>query len=218
LKSLGAGGGIISMTLTYPLITIGTRMQTSHGKQTFTDSLLKTYKKEGIAGLYSGLDTAVFGIAVTNGVYYYWYEIAKKAFEKDGKLSIAESLLAGGLAGAATVLVTNPIWVLNTRLASGKGNKSIDEDSPSSSQEQLVKDQSAFDVLLSIIREEGVQSLWQGVWPALILVANPSIQYMAFEQLKQLMTDKWRALNSFDYFLLGAVSKLAATFITYPYM
>jgi adenine nucleotide transporter 17 len=28
-------------------------------------------KREGIAGLYSGIDSALFGISVTNFVYYY---------------------------------------------------------------------------------------------------------------------------------------------------
>lgn len=120
--------------------------------------------------------------------------------------------------GVATVLITNPVWVINTRLATG--NKRLEEDdspgntppgsrksSASSLQQQqqaqlrsfrngnasaadtsisesstAVSDkkakENAIQLLFSILREEGVGSLWQGVMPALILVANPSIQYM----------------------------------------
>jgi adenine nucleotide transporter 17 len=68
-----------------------------------------------------------------------------------------------------------------------------------------------------MIKDNGIKSFWQGVAPALILVANPIIQYTVFEKLKTRIS-KTRALTSFDFFLLGAVSKLAATSITYPYM
>lgn len=51
---------------------------------------------------------------MTNGVYYYFYEgvkdLLEKARQKAGPLTTAESMLAGMLAGSATVLVTNPIW------------------------------------------------------------------------------------------------------------
>lgn len=38
--------------------------------QTLKEALIKTFKKEGVSGLYSGLSSSLFGIAVTNGVYY----------------------------------------------------------------------------------------------------------------------------------------------------
>ena len=46
---------------------------------------------------------------------------------------------------------------------------------------------------------------------------NPIIQYTVFEQIKNFIAKK-RQLGNFDFFLLGAISKLAATSITYPYM
>lgn len=71
-------------------------------------------EKEGLTGLYTGLQSALFGIGVTNGVYYYFYEAVKDIRQKArgavGPLTTAESMLAGMLAGCATVLATNPIW------------------------------------------------------------------------------------------------------------
>ena len=59
---------------------------------------------------------------------------------------------------------------------------------------------------------------WRGLGPALVLVINPIIQYTVFEQLKnilvQIRTAKLRSrgtvasLSDWDFFLLGAVSKL----------
>lgn len=75
----------------------------------------------------------------------------------------------------------------------------------------------AFSVFLSILKNEGIAGLYSGVMAALVLVINPIIQYTVFEQMKNKLA-KMKTLSNFDFFLLGAVSKLCATAITYPYM
>lgn len=59
--------------------------------------------------------------------------------------------------------------------------------------------------------------MYKGVIPALVLVINPIIQYTAFEKLKE-SREKVKILTTIDFFILGALSKLLATSITYPYM
>lgn len=69
----GAGGGLLAMALTYPLVTLSTRSQVE-SKKAHTNVLQaakRIVEREGIAGLYSGLESALFGITVTNFVYYY---------------------------------------------------------------------------------------------------------------------------------------------------
>ncbi|KAG9066571.1 hypothetical protein KI688_012479 [Linnemannia hyalina] len=206
----GAGGGIISMALTYPLITISSRLQVQKNKESKDayknglDAVKKIVAKEGISGLYSGLDSALFGISLTNYCYYYFYEFTKSVIDK-AQMSTLESMSAGAVAGAATVMITNPIWVINTRIATR--NASAPNSRPLGTVETAQQ----------MIKDNGIKSFWQGVMPALILVANPIIQYTVFEKLKARIV-KTRALSGFDFFLLGAVSKLAATSITYPYI
>ncbi|KAG0359409.1 MAG: mitochondrial carrier domain-containing protein [Linnemannia gamsii] len=206
----GAGGGIISMAMTYPLITISSRLQVQKNKDSKEaykggmDAVKKIVAKEGIAGLYSGLDSALFGISLTNYCYYYFYEFTKATINK-AQMSTLESMSAGAVAGAATVMITNPIWVINTRIATR--NASAPNSRPMGTLETAQQ----------MIKDNGFKSFWQGVMPALILVANPIIQYTVFEKIKARIA-KTRALSSFDFFLLGAVSKLAATSITYPYI
>ncbi|KAJ2029335.1 hypothetical protein IW146_009234 [Coemansia sp. RSA 922] len=211
----GAGGGIISMAVTYPLITVNTRLQVQRKKDSTSytgnmDALRKILSTEGIAGLFSGLESALFGAAVTNGVYYYFFEAVKAAFERASKrknMSTVESMVSGAVAGAMTCIITNPIWVVNTRLTVKQ--KNLDNE-----QEETPTTVQAF---TEIIKEDGVLALWQGIIPALILVINPIIQYTAFEQLKN-KVERFRKLGSLDFFVLGAISKLAATSITYPYI
>ncbi|OBZ89534.1 Mitochondrial substrate carrier family protein Q [Choanephora cucurbitarum] len=213
----GAGGGIVSMALTYPLVSVSSRLQVQKndtGKDAYKntmDAFVKILAKEGPRGLYSGLSSGIFGIAVTNGVYYYCYEAVKSIFEKTkgkGKsMSTGESMLAGALAGSAVVLATHPIWTVNTRLTVKKGVEG-DEKAPKAN---------ALSVGLQILQKEGVAGLYAGVKAALVLVINPIIQYTVFEQAKNKIS-KHKALGNLDFFLLGALSKLCATAITYPYI
>ncbi|KAJ2997008.1 hypothetical protein HDV02_005952 [Globomyces sp. JEL0801] len=207
-----AGGGILSMALTYPLITISTRSQvdSKEVKLSQLQTAKKILKDEGVQGLYAGMNSALFGIAVTQAVYYYWYEMIKAGFEAKlaagQAISIVESMITGSIAGTFTSLITNPIWVINTRL--------LVKDDSGNKKEKIGFKQAA----LKIYKEEGVVGFWRGIVPALILVINPVIQYTVFERLKAWWEIKKKDLSAFDFFLLGAISKLCATSLTYPYI
>lgn len=57
----------------YPLITLSTRAQVEKKKASTgtLDAAKRIIDREGVVGLYAGLDSALFGITVTNFVYYY---------------------------------------------------------------------------------------------------------------------------------------------------
>ena len=121
--------------------------------------------------------------------------------------------MAGALAGSATVLITNPIWVVNTRMTARR-SESEEQVLPGS---KPAKSPSTLGTLLSIIRDEGFSRLFAGVMPALVLVINPILQYTFFDQMKN-MLEKKRRVTPTDAFYLGAFGKLLATSITYPYI
>ncbi len=75
-----------------------------------------------------------------------------------------------------------------------------------------------FDMAKIILKEEGILGFFKGLGPSLILVMNPIIQYTAFEKLKTYFEKWFPTLNALHFFALGALSKLAATGTTYPYM
>ncbi|KAG6317934.1 hypothetical protein E4U22_005769 [Claviceps purpurea] len=218
----GAGGGILSMVLTYPLITLSTRAQVESKKAEtkFIDAVQRIVAREGIAGLYSGINSALFGISVTNFVYYYWYEWTRAFFEKaataagraNKKLTTVESMIAGAIAGSATVIITNPIWVINTRVTTRQKHSQADLEAgkPAASPTTM-------GTLMSLLRNEGPQALFSGVLPALVLVINPILQYTLFEQMKNAV-EKRRKVTPAVAFFLGALGKLFATSVTYPYI
>lgn len=127
-------------------------------------------------------------------------------------------MIAGALAGSATVLMTNPIWVVNTRMTARQNESDL--PSTSDAEKQRIKRKrapSTIGTLLSIIRQEGFMQLFAGVLPALVLVINPILQYTIFEQLKNVL-ERRRRVTPTDSFYLGAFGKLMATSITYPYI
>ncbi|KAL7316962.1 hypothetical protein PS15m_003379 [Mucor circinelloides] len=213
----GAGGGIISMMITYPLVAISSRLQVQknnslrkdeHYKNT-VDAFVKIINREGPKGLYSGFASGIFGIAVTNGVYYYCYEAVKKLVTKQdqGPITTTQSIISGSLAGIAVVIATHPIWTVNTRMSVQRRTLSSKNKRPTTLQ-----------VFLYILKKEGIVGLYSGCKAAMILVMNPIIQYAIFENLKARMMASKGGLSGSDYFLLGALSKLCATIIMYPYI
>ena len=141
-------------------------------------------------------------------------------------MTTAESMLAGLIAGSATVILTNPIWVVNTRETARKdipSSESKEKDltllpAGEAAKEAAHKPTGFLRILRDIIKTEGVAALWSGVIPALVLVINPIIQYTVFEQLKNVLERRKQArLTPNDAFLLGALGKLIATGVTYPY-
>ncbi|ORX51045.1 peroxisomal membrane protein [Piromyces finnis] len=211
----GALAGTCATIVTYPLLTITLRQAVTKNneKKSLYETVKQIVKDKKFLDLYSGLSSSIFGGAVTNGVYFFWYELSKsniKNCTKHETMSTLESILASTCAGTATTVTTHPIWLINTRCAAKVSL--ANEADPSS-----VKSIGAIETLKRIIKEEGFFSLWNGIIPALILVSNPVIQYTTFEQLKNLLLKKKEKLGALDIFILGAIAKLCATVSTYPY-
>ena len=181
----------------------------------------KIIAREGVSGLYAGINSALFGISVTNFVYYYWYEWTRAFFEKAAikagrasqKLTTIESMIAGAIAGSATVIITNPIWVINTRVTTRKQSQEGDVEAGV----EASKPPSTIGTLMALLKNEGPQALFSGVIPALVLVINPILQYTLFEQMKNAVEKKRKVTPTIAFFM-GALGKLFATSVTYPYI
>ncbi|SCU93433.1 LAMI_0E14356g1_1 [Lachancea mirantina] len=204
----GAAGGALSITLTYPLMSLTTKLQTTSDdekKQSTREVVKNMLQKDGWKAMFSGLESAIYGMTLSNFVYYYFYELSsgyvKKIFGSK-QLNTLESFLVGTVAGSATATASNPLWVANTRMTVQKSSAGT------------------FQTIYQISRDEGFQALFKGLKPALVLVINPIIQYTVFEQLKNTVLNLTgsKVLSPSWAFLLGALGKLVATGLTYPYV
>ncbi|KAM7324803.1 hypothetical protein ACRRTK_017108 [Alexandromys fortis] len=123
--------------------------------------------------------------------------------------STGNYLVVGFVAGVVNVLLTTPLWVVNTRLKLQKA-KFQNEDIIPTNYKGII------DAFHQIIRDEGVLALWNGTFSSLLLVFNPAIQFMFYEGLKRQLLKKRMKLSSLDVFIIGAVAKAVATTVTYP--
>ncbi|RDX95234.1 Peroxisomal nicotinamide adenine dinucleotide carrier [Mucuna pruriens] len=269
----GAGGGIIAQIITYPLQTVNTRQQTertlkrnkqslllqSSNSTTARGTLLQIFQvigSEGWGGLYSGLKPSLLGTAASQGIYYYFYQVFKNkavaiaAARKvkgrgDGTVGMFGWLVVAAMAGSLNVLLTNPIWVLVTRMQTHtQAERKIMEEkkaalrkdasestiSSSTLQDKLAELNSrkprpygTIHAANEVFNEAGAVGFWKGVIPALIMVCNPSIQFMIYESsLKHLRAKRAAkkqgntSISALEVFLVGAIAKLGATVSTYP--
>ncbi|KAG8903359.1 hypothetical protein FRC00_000112, partial [Tulasnella sp. 408] len=174
-----------------PLIFLSTRaaVDKNKDKKSVKQAVLEVLENEGITGLYSGLSSSLLGIAVTNFVYYGFYEKSKSVVlrSRPGKgLTTLESILVGMIAGSATSIISNPIWVIQTTQAVRTMEPTSSETATrdSSVPAQKPRKLGFVQTINHILENEGFLAFWRGIGPALALVVNPVIQYTVFEQLK----------------------------------
>ncbi|XP_074556317.1 peroxisomal nicotinamide adenine dinucleotide carrier-like [Curcuma longa] len=265
----GAGGGIIAQIITYPVQIVNTRQQTERiAKKTSQASaiggghfpsvggtiyqMFQLIKMEGWGGLYSGLKPSLVGTAASQGIYYYFYQLLKNKAESiaaarkkkglgDGTVGMFSWLVVAAIAGSLNVLLTNPIWVLVTRMQTHtqaerkimevrkeailKESARITNVENELAKLELIKPQpyGTFQAVREVYDEAGIKGFWKGLIPTLIMVCNPSIQFMIYEtSLKHLRKKRSgnkngvKDVTALQVFLLGALAKLGATLVTYP--
>ncbi|CAI8605309.1 unnamed protein product [Vicia faba] len=163
----------------------------------------------------------------------------------DGTVGMSGWLIVAAIAGSLNVLFTNPIWVLVTRMQTHMQaeRKIMDEKKEAlrkAASESNLSGSTLEDKLADlnsskprpfgtvhaaneVYNEAGIVGFWKGVIPALIMVCNPSIQFMIYESSLKHLREKRSAkkqgdttITALEVFLVGAIAKLGATVATYP--
>lgn len=200
-------------------------------------------KLEGWRSFYDGLAPSVVGTAASQGVYYYLYQIFRNKAEDsarsrqkagfgDGTVGIFKSLSVAALSGCLNVLLTNPIWVVVTRMQTHKKKESthpihglplvLEEVNNSSACDEAIP-YGTRNAVQELYGEAGFLGFWKGVVPTLIMVSNPSIQFMLYETLLKKIKKRRElgrvgtdGITALEIFIFGAIAKLGATAVTYP--
>lgn len=194
----GSVASCSSMALMYPLDRLKIVLQVNAGadqQETTLNILRRFYEKEGIRGYYRGLTPIVQTVAISQFVYFYIFEGLKKLCPK-GAMSL---LLASSVAGILNMAATEPLWKASVQLQSGQ------HDSRNSTLSEQMR---------SLIKIDGISSLWSGFPLSIWLTSNPVIQFFAYDSLKAAL--KRTNLSNFEAFFLGMIAKGIATTLTYP--
>ncbi|XP_053107962.1 peroxisomal membrane protein PMP34 isoform X2 [Hemicordylus capensis] len=176
----GAVGSVTAMTVFFPLDTARLRLQVDEKRKSKTTHtvLLEIIKEEGLLAPYRGWFPVISSLCCSNFVYFYTFNSLKAMWVKGHHSTTGKDLILGIVAGIVNVLLTTPLWVVNTRLKL-QGAKFRNEDIIPTNYKGIV------DAFHQIIREEGILALWNGTFPSLLLVFNPAIQFMFYEGLKR---------------------------------
>lgn len=192
LQRLVCGGmaGITSVTCTYPLDIVRTRLsiQTAsfaslskaEGKiPGMWELMVKIYKTEGgMRGLYGGIVPTIAGVAPYVGLNFMVYESVRHYFTAPGEKNPVwyRKLAAGAISGAVAQTCTYPFDVLRRRFQintmSGMGYQYT----------------SISNAVVTIVKEEGIRGLYKGLGPNLLKVA-PSMasSWLSFEVTRDLL-------------------------------
>ncbi|EED12536.1 mitochondrial folate carrier protein Flx1, putative [Talaromyces stipitatus ATCC 10500] len=224
----GLTAGVVSTLTLHPLDLIKTRLQIDRISRTRVGSSLRIfneiYKREGgLRALYRGLTPNIIGNSASWSLYFLFYgnikdvlaqARVKRVDDSDGKgqkLSASEYFLASGAAGLLTSILTNPIWVIKTRMLS-TGSKA-----PGAYPSFIAG-------ATQILRTEGIRGFYRGLVPALFGVSHGAFQFMAYEKLKSYRLRSTTAgenqkgeFSNIELLLISGLSKTFAGCITYPY-
>ncbi|XP_040047811.1 peroxisomal membrane protein PMP34 [Gasterosteus aculeatus] len=208
----GAMGSVTAMTVFFPLDSARLRLQVDENRRAKSTPaiLAEIIKEEGLSAMYRGWFPVICSLCCSNFVYFYCFHSLKAGWLKGKQSTASTDLVVGFAAGVINVLLTTPLWVVNTRLKL-QGSKFRNAHIRPTNYSGIL------DSFAQIVRGEGVGALWNGTLPSLLLVLNPAIQFMIYEGLKrQMRRGLLRELSSVEVFIIGAVAKAVSTIATYP--
>lgn len=161
-----------------------------------------------IGEYYRGISPNLLGNIAGWGLYFTLYAEFKSHLATPQARPI-DYFASSALAGVATSVLTNPIWVLKTRILG------------------LVRtDARAYKLVLDGVRQilahEGVASFWKGTIPSMFGVLQASLQFTLYDHMKG-WTARRRgpehldaALSTAQYIYISAASKIASSMVMYP--
>ncbi|CAH0767427.1 unnamed protein product [Diatraea saccharalis] len=219
----GISGGVTSTLILHPLDLIKIRFAVNDGRTAtiprydgLGSAFVTIVKQEGVKGLYRGVTPNVWGSGSAWGFYFLFYNAIKTWIQGGNArtpLGPGLHMLAAAEAGILSLVMTNPIWVVKTRLCLQYSEDHMAEHK---------RYRGMVDGLTKIYRTEGIRGLYRGFVPGMFGVSHGALQFMTYEEMKN-RYNQYRnlpidiKLTSAEYLTFAAVSKLVAAGATYPY-
>ncbi|XP_066957835.1 solute carrier family 25 member 32 [Macrobrachium rosenbergii] len=222
----GVSGGVASTLILHPLDLLKIRFAVSDGSASskphytgLTQAIAQIFRHEGIRGLYRGVTPNVWGAGSAWGLYFLFYNAIKTWFQSgNSKVDIGPGLhmVAAAEAGVLTLVMTNPIWVVKTRMCLQYA------EGPGKVLEGSVRYNGMMDAFVKTYKYEGVRGLYKGFVPGIFGVSHGALQFMAYEELKSAYNRYHNMpidtkLTTVEYLGFASLSKLFAAVTTYPY-
>ncbi|KZT58579.1 mitochondrial carrier [Calocera cornea HHB12733] len=201
----GALAGICSVVTTYPLDLVRSRLSIASASLSTSFNpdgsakkipgiwgmTAKVYAEEGgVRGLYKGIVPTAVGVAPYVGINFAAYELLRGIITPPDKQTTLRKLLCGALAGTISQTCTYPLDVLRRKMqVNGMKDPVLG-----------VRYSSATGAVITILKTEGIQGMYRGLWPNLRAVyilcdevkVAPSIatSFFVYESVKEFLGQK----------------------------
>jgi solute carrier family 25 folate transporter 32 len=144
-----------------------------------------------------------------------------------------ENFGAACASGSIMVFITNPIWLIKTRmqLQLKRTQEAMIKKMPVT-ENMNAPYRNVFDAARIIVKEEGPFALYKGTIPALLLTSHGGVQFVVYEFLKKefktqsfegskssqdrMISIEDRLRNSVGFLVMGGCSKVVASTVTFP--
>ncbi|KAK9765413.1 hypothetical protein K7432_006276 [Basidiobolus ranarum] len=210
----GATAGCITSIVTCPLDVVKTILQNQGRHEGGTaykgtlGTLSRIWTEEGIRGLYRGLGPTIYGYLPTWSIYFSVYNNLKIVLgERTGKSAdnVMVHVVSAMGAGAASSIMTSPLWVIKTRFMTQSKNTNY-------------RYKNTLDAFGIIFKEEGIRGFYKGLTPSLLGVFHVAVQFPLYERLKLVLKSRDnKSFGTFSILVASSSSKMVASIITYPH-
>lgn len=120
----GLGAGAISTALLYPLDLVKVRYQvheqSARRYRTIGNAFRTIVAEEGVRSLFRGMSPALYGSALSWGLYMFFYQNAKERYARLADTGVIQGswqyFFSALEAGIICVPITNPIWLIKVRM------------------------------------------------------------------------------------------------------
>ena len=138
------------------------------------------YNQEGLRGFYRGYSITLVTTPMFHSLYFALYEKTKEALLNSPRFeenSLSLISIASGFAGAVCNFVTNPFWLVRTRMMS-----EIFRSSSESHYDKQYK--GVLQAMRKIAAEEGVLALYTGFAASMLGLSHVVVYFCCYEKMK----------------------------------
>ncbi|KAK1835415.1 mitochondrial carrier domain-containing protein [Podospora conica] len=216
----GLSAGTMATLIVHPLDIVKTRMQIHRSSNAPSNTPLTTvsvlrslmHTDRPLAALYRGLTPNLIGNASSWASFFFFKSLAERGISSlrpaPARLTPADYFAASLAAGAATQVLTNPIWVLKTRMLSS--NAGAEGAYPS-----------MWAGAARLLRAEGPRGFYRGLGVGMLSVSHGAVQFAVYDPARRWYF-KWRGgepgghMGTEATIVLSTAAKAAAGVTTYP--
>ncbi|XP_065897974.1 solute carrier family 25 member 32-like [Dysidea avara] len=220
----GMSGGTVSTLILHPLDLIKLRFAVHDGLDSsvhrpkyrgIIHAFFRIRQEEGLRVLYRGVSASMIGNSSSWGLYFFFYNAFKSQLQSgnvDHQLSTKAHIACASMTGCLTLAMTNPIWVVKTRLCL-KDNSAL----PNHMRYHHFRDG-----IYKLVKYEGISGMYKGFIPGLIGVSHGVVQFVTYDEMKKYYCNFngvpiSSKLGTVHYLTMAALSKFVAVTTTYPY-